>query len=187
VPIYCWWSGLVAIAGVLALLGAPARAGEPAPPARVSYHEGRLSVTAEAARLADVLQEVARVTGVDIEGHERLADRLSIALANLPLRDGLRRLLAVVSYVWLEEPGAGRGPGPTRILVLGPAAPADPMSTIVPSSVPVPGPAPAGPVMPAPPRIAETDAPELLRSPYGEVLFSDETTDDTAAKEDTAP
>lgn len=86
------------------LLGATAAGGEEGRIA-VSYQAGRLSVTARAAPLADVLAEVSRATGVAIAletGATPATGRtLDIVFEAVSLEEGLRRLLRDTSYVLL--------------------------------------------------------------------------------------
>jgi hypothetical protein len=60
-------------------------------PFTIEWKAGRLSVTAEGAPLAQVLREVARLTGVEVEGLKGLHEPVSARFANLPLREGLQR------------------------------------------------------------------------------------------------
>jgi hypothetical protein len=107
--------GLLAVA-VLLFLAAPATA---QPGSRVDWKDGRLSVRAEETPLADVLAEIARQTGVQILGAEDLRESLTLGFSNVALEDGLRRLLAGLSYV-IVEPAAPQGKArPTEIWLLG--------------------------------------------------------------------
>src|SRR5262245_53857595 len=72
----------------------------------VTYQEGRLSVRAERVPLANLLQEVARQTGLTIQGLSSVQQEVSVQFGNLPLLDGLRRLLARVNYLLLIEHSA---------------------------------------------------------------------------------
>jgi HEAT repeats len=94
--------GLRSLLAVLLLLSSPALA-EPA--FKVGWTRERLSVSAEAAPLADLLGEVARRTGIRLHGAETLGEEVTINFWGLTLREGLRRLLApVANYVIVEEP-----------------------------------------------------------------------------------
>lgn len=65
-----------------------------------------LSLTANEVSRAQILQEISRCTGLEIHGIEanNLNEEVSsISFARLPLRDGLKELLADVDYVLLEE------------------------------------------------------------------------------------
>lgn len=96
----------------LALLGtAPATAGAPV---TVDWADDRLSVTAELVALSAVLREVAHRTGLEIRGTEQLEEKVTVRLAAMPLAEGLRRLLAHLSYAAVEETGE-RGTRLTRL------------------------------------------------------------------------
>jgi hypothetical protein len=111
-----------ACAGVLAtLLLVPAVAGGEESRIAVSYQAGRLSVTARAAPLADVLAEVSRATGVGIAlaaGSTPAAGRtVDIAFEGVGLEAGLRRLLLDTNYVLVYSstglPDVHLYPGPS--------------------------------------------------------------------------
>ncbi|HEX9871604.1 MAG TPA: HEAT repeat domain-containing protein [Candidatus Tectomicrobia bacterium] len=72
-------------------------------PLAVTYHEGRLSVHAEHIPLSRLLEEVARQTGLEVRGRPSLQPDMSVQFAELPLLDGLRRLLAHVDHLLLIE------------------------------------------------------------------------------------
>jgi hypothetical protein len=93
-----------------------------APPV-VEWQERRLSVTADQVPLAQVLHEVAGRTGVEIRGLEALQEKVSVRLANLPLREGLQKLLTQVNYFLLEKPAPQGGTQPTLVLISGWQAP----------------------------------------------------------------
>jgi hypothetical protein len=59
----------------------------------VEWKGGRLSVSAERAPLAQVLREVARRTGVEIQGIDGLQESVSVRFSDLPLRVGLEKLI----------------------------------------------------------------------------------------------
>src|SRR5262245_31032293 len=61
----------------------------------VEYKGRNLSVNAEHTPLAQILREVARQTGIEVQRLEGLQDEVSsVRFARLPLREGLQRLLA---------------------------------------------------------------------------------------------
>jgi hypothetical protein len=88
-------------------------------PFTVDWQEERLSVTAEKVPLAQILHEVARLTGVEIRGLEELQEKVSVRFANLSLREGLQKLLAQVNYFLLEKTVPRGGTQPTLVLVSG--------------------------------------------------------------------
>ncbi|MGR8932323.1 MAG: HEAT repeat domain-containing protein [Gammaproteobacteria bacterium] len=65
------------------------------PPFTVTWKNERLSVIAEKAPLSDILQEVHRQVGLKSSATERLHDKISIRFYELPLDEGIRRLLAL--------------------------------------------------------------------------------------------
>ncbi len=109
----------VAIAGALlvALLPErPALAGE----FTVLYERGRITVVAEDVALGDVVREVGRQAGVEVQGTDDLRDSVTIRFAGASLDEALRRLLAGVSHVLVVEPTpAGGQPRPTQAHVFG--------------------------------------------------------------------
>jgi hypothetical protein len=109
---------LCSLLALTLLVSAPA-VGASAP--IVGWTQERLSVTAEAAPLADLLAEVARRTGIRIDGAETLEDEVTISFSELTLREGLRRLLApVLNYAIIEEPLTDGGFRPTLVRFVGP-------------------------------------------------------------------
>ena len=110
--------GLRSLLAVLLLLSSPALA-------RAAFIVGwtheRLSVTAEAAPLADLLYEVARRTGISIHGAETFGEKVTVSFSGLTLREGLRRLLIpVANYVIVEEPFGEAEYQPTLVRFVGP-------------------------------------------------------------------
>ncbi len=83
----------------------------------VEWQEGSLSVIAEEAPLAKLLQEVARQTGVEVQGLEGLRAEVSVRFSGLPLEAGLRKLLAPVNYLLVEKVSPQEGTRPTLALV----------------------------------------------------------------------
>ncbi len=86
---------------------------------KVEWKEGRLSVTAEVTPLSQVLQEVARQTGLEARGLERLQEKVSLRFSNLPFREGLQKLLASVNYVILEKKSSAGDTRPVLVLASG--------------------------------------------------------------------
>jgi hypothetical protein len=85
----------------------------------VTYQEGRLSVRAERVPLAQILQEVSRQTGLTIQGLSSVQQEVSVQFGDLPLPDGLRRLLIRVNYLLLIEHSAPGEPPRLQALVFG--------------------------------------------------------------------
>jgi HEAT repeat protein len=68
-------------------------------PFDVTWSNGRLTVRAANAPLADVVGEVTRVTGIEVIGREKLVGRLSIDFKDLAPKDAFARLLVGVNYI----------------------------------------------------------------------------------------
>ena len=98
-------------------------------PSMVTYKDGLLSVSARAAALTEVLDQIsAQAQIVFVEAEELSSQRISVAFENLPLAEGLQRLFkdydsflffgvddkppASVRAVWLYPRGRGRGVTP---------------------------------------------------------------------------
>jgi hypothetical protein len=82
----------------------PALAADGSDGAVVTIEGDRLTVILTQFPLQAALQEIARQTGLRIVSHSPLDDRLSLTLADLPLEDGLRRLLGPHHAVFLHGP-----------------------------------------------------------------------------------
>jgi hypothetical protein len=91
----------------------------PQGPLAVTYQQGRLSVRAERVPLAQILQEVSRQTGLTIQGLASMQQEVSAQFDDLPLPDGLRRLLVRVNYLLLIEHSAPGEPPRLQALVFG--------------------------------------------------------------------
>src|SRR6185503_4939530 len=59
----------------------------------VAYRDGRLTVHVRDVPLADVLRDVARLTGAEVRNRVSTDRRLTADLESLPVRDALERLL----------------------------------------------------------------------------------------------
>ena len=99
---------------VVLLLISPASAQEPF---TVEWKEARLSVSAKAAPIVSLLGEVARLTGLEIRGLAGLQATVDVRFSRLPLREGLKRLLAPVNSVIFEEPCCDGGTRPSLVFV----------------------------------------------------------------------
>jgi hypothetical protein len=93
------------------LVAAPAA---PAP-LHVEWVAGRLSMNAEHVPLAQLLHEVARQTGMEIDGLAGLQDTVSVRFGGLPLYEALQRLPVDFALVWETEPR--HTPRPVRAFV----------------------------------------------------------------------
>jgi type II secretory pathway component GspD/PulD (secretin) len=85
----------------------------------VTWEGEALSVTADKAPLAQVLQEVADHTGIEVQGLEGLQDKVSVHFAGLPLRQGLQELLATVNYLYLDGTAPQGEKRSTLVVVFG--------------------------------------------------------------------
>ena len=93
-------------------------------PLVVEWNAGRLSVSADDMPLSQVLRELSRRTGIEVHGLEGLQERVSVRFANLPLREGLERILAHHDYAMLGDLSALGGEQSATLVVLGlPAVP----------------------------------------------------------------
>src|SRR5262245_43110649 len=85
----------------------------------VEWQGERLSVTAQRVPLYQVLEEIAQWTGMEIRGGEGLEEEVSVRFSHLPLMEGLRRRMANVNYVIIEETGPQGKRQPVLALVFG--------------------------------------------------------------------
>lgn len=90
----------------------------------VEWQKGRLSVSAERAPLSQILQEVARRTGMEIHGLEGLQEQVSVRFTELPLHEGLQRLHVNYIVVWKTFPQGDQQP--VLALVSGRTVPSPP-------------------------------------------------------------
>ena len=103
------------VIAALALAAFPALAANP----EVQWANGCLSVKARGEPLVRVLREIARQTGVVIEGAGALSEPVVTDFGRLPLAEGLRRLLSGRNFLILQESGELRSePSGTRVVVL---------------------------------------------------------------------
>jgi len=88
----------------------------------VDWRNGHLSVESSGAPLAKVLAEVARQTGLSVQGTDSVRQRTDAHFANLPLNDALGQLLANVNFALIERP-YGRNSHCLTLIVLGEGSP----------------------------------------------------------------
>ncbi len=81
------------VAGIAGEPAARAAPSDPAAGAQVQYAHGRLTVSATDVPLADLLQKVARATGLELVLYTRVEGRTSLSFRDLPLDESLQRLL----------------------------------------------------------------------------------------------
>ena len=104
---------------LLILIPAVLQAAPGEKPFSVRWQQERLSITADGAPLAGVLQEVARQTGIEVRGIETIRRDAHVRLSDLPLGQGLSRLLANVNYALLEGAIGSHGEEHLVVVVLG--------------------------------------------------------------------
>ncbi len=88
-------------------------------PFEIGWTGDRLSVRAVNAPLGDIMAEVTRLTGIEVEGAEKLAARrVSIEFADLSAQDAFGRLLDGVNYVIQRRKGTtGQADGPLIVRI----------------------------------------------------------------------
>ena len=101
----------------------------------VHWATEQLSVKARGEPLGTVLREIALKTGVAIEGGYALEEPVASDFAEIPLVEGLRRLLAGQNYLIVEEPRNNPADlAVTRVVVLANlGSPAAPLGAAAPS------------------------------------------------------
>jgi hypothetical protein len=85
-------------------------------PFEVTWAGERLTVRAAEAPRAGLLDEVARLTGIEVVGREKLAGRVTVDVADASIDQGLAKILEGVNYVLLERPG-GTAAGGRQLVV----------------------------------------------------------------------
>lgn len=90
-----------------------------AAPLEVEWKGCLLNVKAEGVPLSSILKEVSRKTGLGVRGSEYLKEPVTIHFSNLTLSKGLKRLLANMNHILLEESTPDGDSLPTLLLVVG--------------------------------------------------------------------
>jgi hypothetical protein len=88
----------------------------------VDWRNGRLSVEGAGASLVQVLTEVARQTGLSVQGADSLRHSTNTHFVNLPLNDALGQLLANVNFALVER-RCGRNGRCLTLIILGERSP----------------------------------------------------------------
>ena len=114
------WSLLLAALG-LAVRWADAAAGPSA--LRVEWKQHRLTVVAKGVPLVEVLTEIARATGAEVEGAKGLQRRVDAQYSELTLEDAFARLLAGVSFATMESAADGDNWKHLTVVILGASGP----------------------------------------------------------------
>ena len=104
------------VSAAVALLD-PSAARAQAPPA-IEWEGGRLSVEAEQVPLRNVLEGVARRTGVAFSGMEPLQDEVSFHFSGLSFGEALKRLAVGFNHVVVEERAPSGEIRPVLVLFL---------------------------------------------------------------------
>lgn len=107
------------LSAALGLTPAWAHGASTEPALRVEWKQQRLTVIAEGVPLAEVLSQIARRTGSEVEGAKRLQRRIDAQYSGLPLEEVLTRLLAGVSFAILESNAHGASGKHLTVVVLG--------------------------------------------------------------------
>jgi hypothetical protein len=71
--------------------------------AKVEWNAGRLSVSAEMAPLSEILAEVARRRGIEVQGPENLQEKAFVRFSNALLLEGLENLLSGLNYTIMNK------------------------------------------------------------------------------------
>src|SRR4051812_25247186 len=87
--------------------------------ASVQWNGRGLSVSAEQASLADLLQALEQATGVEILGADTVDETVSLQFSDLPLDEALRRLLARVNHLLVEDDSPAPGAPRLSVWILG--------------------------------------------------------------------
>lgn len=85
---------------------------------RVAWRDQRLSVDGAGAPIVQVLSEVARRTGIAVEGAAGLSGVTHAQFANLPLAQALSQLLPGVNFAIVEKPCTSAGACPMTLVLL---------------------------------------------------------------------
>lgn len=95
-------------------------------PFKVEWHHQRLGVHADQVPLRELLNTVARRTGLELRGEALLEGTASVRFANRTLRDGLEALLAPFDYAMVEEQPSDDGERRVMVIIVGRSS--DPVS-----------------------------------------------------------
>jgi hypothetical protein len=87
--------------------------------AKVEWRQGQLSVTAEKVPLSEVIKAVASKAGIEVVELEEFRQEISVQFSDVPLHDGLQRLLADLNYVLIESASAQEQQPPALTVILG--------------------------------------------------------------------
>jgi hypothetical protein len=84
----------------------------------VAWSNDRLTVRAANAPLAEILDEISRLTGLEVVGRDKVAGRASAELTNEPLERALAALLDGVNYSIQSQPSAKGQPAKLIVRIL---------------------------------------------------------------------
>jgi HEAT repeat protein len=110
---------------VVLLLVTPALVPRTHAAASLEWNGRALSVTAEQASLAELLQALEQATGVEILGADAVDETVSVQFSDLPLDEALRRLLARVNHLLVEDDSPAPGAPRLSVWILGAGSPAN--------------------------------------------------------------
>jgi HEAT repeat protein len=110
----------------------------------VEWKSGRLSVHAEKASLALVLQKVADVTGTDVQGLEKAQGQITAQFSDVTLSEGLQKLLPDYDYAFSEGDAAAPGGAHARLIILESMATRNKRAVVARTDEPATGSAPPG-------------------------------------------
>jgi hypothetical protein len=87
----------------------------------VYWKAENLTVHAENAPLAQVIQRISHATGIRMDGTEKLQGIVTANFSGVPLRDGIARLLVEWDYAFTEGDPSSNLPRQPRLLILEPS------------------------------------------------------------------
>jgi hypothetical protein len=120
---------LALLSSVLLLVAMPASGQQPHPQLAVHGNPEQLVVHAENVPLSDVLQRIARATGLQIVGADKLSGTVTTSFSGVPLREAVSRLLVEWDYALTEGDSSSVSVRRPRLFILERAAGAPPVSS----------------------------------------------------------
>ena len=104
---------VAAVAGVALAVGFSVTSAQS--PLRVTWANNLLSIQSNGAPLAEVVLEVARLTGLEVMGIEKVSGTVKLEVSEVALQEGLKQLLAGANFM-LGETAAAPGAPPRPAL-----------------------------------------------------------------------
>jgi len=140
-------------------------------PLEVGWRNGRLSVNAKDVQFSQVLREIARQTGTEMQGLEMLHGRVSVHFSGAGLAESFQNLLSGHGYALINKTSQGDGNPHLLLVVLEERVPhqeeAAKMNTNNPSPVPR-----SGPPLEETPRPAAPVEAQKLPGPFASPLLN---------------